>query len=124
MHYKVPPAVMPTRYWRAVGMTVGGSGQVTRRIYSGWVGGKIPTDRKYCDEREDQYRLFLGLILFKLVVPSLQPGVVGPYLVRGTWFPSRLPLEGTDHIQIFWAVTGDLRYPGVQDPVSSPQVFC
>jgi hypothetical protein len=105
-------------------MTVGGSGQVTRRIYSGWVGGKILTDRKYCDEREDQYRLFLGLILFKLVVPSLQPGVVGPYLVRGTWFPSRLPLEGTDHIQIFWAVTGDPQYPGVQDPVSSPQVFC
>jgi hypothetical protein len=37
--------------------------------------------------------------------------VVGPCLVRGEWFPSRLPLEGTSRIQIFWAVTDDPRYP-------------
>jgi hypothetical protein len=33
-------------------MTVGGLGRVIRRIYSGWVGGKILIIRGYCDERE------------------------------------------------------------------------
>jgi hypothetical protein len=36
-----------------------------------------------------------GLVLFKLVVPPFQPGVVGPYPVRRIWFPYRLSLEGT-----------------------------
>jgi hypothetical protein len=45
--------------------------------------------------------LLLGLVLFRLVVPPLQPRVVGPYPVRGVWFPNRLPLEGTAHIQKF-----------------------
>jgi hypothetical protein len=44
---------------------------------------------------------FLGLLLFRLVAPPLQPRVVGPYLVRGLWFPDLFPLEGTDHIQNF-----------------------
>jgi hypothetical protein len=43
----------------------------------------------------------MGLVLLRLVVSPLQPGVVGPYLVWGTWFPSRLTLEGTSHIQIY-----------------------
>jgi hypothetical protein len=43
--------------------------------------------------------LLLGLVLFSLVVPPLQPRVVGLYLVWGVWFPSRLPLEGTGRIQ-------------------------
>jgi hypothetical protein len=33
-------------------------------------------------------RSFLDLILFKQVTPPLQPGEVGPYPVRGAWFPS------------------------------------
>jgi hypothetical protein len=37
---------------------------------------------------------------FKLVVPPLQPGELGPYLVWVTWFPNHLTLE----------------VPGVQDP--------
>jgi hypothetical protein len=49
------------------------------------------------------YRLLLGLDLLRLVAPPLQPGVVGPYPVWGVWFPSRLTLEGTDHIQNFGA---------------------
>jgi hypothetical protein len=36
-----------------------------------------------------------GFSSFKLVVLSLQLGEVGPYLVRGTWFPNCLPREGT-----------------------------
>jgi hypothetical protein len=45
--------------------------------------------------------LLPGLVLLKLSVPRLQPGVVGPYLVGGVWFLSRLLLEGTDGIQLF-----------------------
>jgi hypothetical protein len=45
------------------------------------------------------------------VVPPLQSGMVGSYLVRGAWFPSHLPLDGTGRIHIFLAVTDDLRYP-------------
>jgi hypothetical protein len=48
------------------------------------------------------HELLLGLVLFKLVVPSLQPGVMGSYLACGVRFPSLLLLEGTGHIQIFW----------------------
>jgi hypothetical protein len=45
--------------------------------------------------------LFLGLVLFRLVAPPLQPGVVGSYLVWGIWFSNRLPLDGTDCIHNF-----------------------
>jgi hypothetical protein len=45
--------------------------------------------------------LLTRLVLFKLVAPPLQPGLVGLYLVWGVWFPSRLPLEGTGCIQNF-----------------------
>jgi hypothetical protein len=40
-----------------------------------------------------------GLILFRLAAPPLQTGVVGPYLVWGIRFPSRLLLEGNSRIQ-------------------------
>jgi hypothetical protein len=32
---------------------------------------------------------------FKLVVPPLQPGVMGLYPIHSAWFPIRLSLEGT-----------------------------
>jgi hypothetical protein len=69
-----------------------------RRIYSGQTGGKILPARGCHDGKEDQYGSFLNLVLFKLEVSPLQRGMVGPYLVQGTWLPSHLPLEGTDHI--------------------------
>jgi hypothetical protein len=43
--------------------------------------------------------LLSGLILFRLVAPALQPGVVGSYPTHGVWFLSRLLLEGIDCIQ-------------------------
>jgi hypothetical protein len=52
-----------------------------------------------------------GISFFRLVAPPLQPRVVGSYLVRGVWFSSHLPLEGTDHIQNVRVVTNGLRYP-------------
>jgi hypothetical protein len=45
--------------------------------------------------------LLSGIDLFRLVVPPLQPGVVGLYPVRDVWLPSHLPLEGTGCIQNF-----------------------
>jgi hypothetical protein len=40
--------------------------------------------------------------LFRLVAPSFSSWSGGAaFLVRGEWFPSRLPLEGTAHIQNF-----------------------
>jgi hypothetical protein len=72
--------------------------RVARRIYSGQTSGEILSVRGYCDRREDRYGSFMGLVLFRLVAPPLQPRVVGPYLVWGAWFPSRLPLEGTGRI--------------------------
>jgi hypothetical protein len=47
------------------------------------------------------YNLFSSLVLFRLVAPPLQLGVVGSYPVWGVWFPSHLPLDGTDRIQMF-----------------------
>jgi hypothetical protein len=57
--------------------------QVARRSYNGQIGGEILPVRDHQDGREDQYRLDPGLILFRLVVSSLQLGVVGPYLACG-----------------------------------------
>jgi hypothetical protein len=77
------------------------SSQVIQKIYSGQTGGEILSVRAYRDGWEDRYRSFLGLVLFRLVVPPLKPEVMGPYLVWGGWFPSRLLLEGTGRIQTY-----------------------
>jgi hypothetical protein len=45
--------------------------------------------------------LLLSLVLFKLMVPPLQLGVVERYPIRGVWFPSRLLLVGTCRNQIY-----------------------
>jgi hypothetical protein len=48
--------------------------------------------------RCDGHGSFPGLVLFRLVAPPLQPGVVGTSPGTGVCFPSHLPLEKTDHI--------------------------
>jgi hypothetical protein len=56
------------------------------------------------------------------VIPLLQPGAVGPYLVWGTWFSTHLPLEGTwsyPDLGFNWRPTVLV----VQDPDSSPRAF-
>jgi hypothetical protein len=45
--------------------------------------------------------MVLGLVLFGWVASLLQPGVVGPYLVRGVWFSYPFALKRTGHIQNF-----------------------
>jgi hypothetical protein len=69
--------------------------RITTRRYSGQIGGKILHAHDHRDGRKGQCGLLLGLVLFRLVVPPFQLRVVGPYLVRGVWFPSHLALKGT-----------------------------
>jgi hypothetical protein len=51
-----------------------------------------------------------------LVVPPLQLGVTGPYLVWGIWFPIRLQLEGTEPYPIFLGRNQRPAIPEVRDP--------
>jgi hypothetical protein len=68
--------------------------------------------RIYRDEREDRYRSLLDLIPFKVVTPSLQPGVVVSYQVWGVWFPPPFAARGNRSYLVLWVVV----VPGVQDP--------
>jgi hypothetical protein len=53
-------------------VTAEGPSRLTGRIYNGCVAGEILIVRGYCDGREGWYELFLGLILFfMLVAPPL-----------------------------------------------------
>jgi hypothetical protein len=68
----------------------------------GWAeGGKILPGHDYRNEGKRWCGLLLALVLFRLVAPPLQSGVVGPYLILGVWIPSCLPLEQTGRILNF-----------------------
>jgi hypothetical protein len=68
---------------------------------TGLTGGEILPTHSYQYGGKYWCGLLSGLVLFSLVIPPLKPGVVGSYLVWGTWFPSHLSLEGIDCINIF-----------------------
>jgi hypothetical protein len=76
------------------------------------IGGKILPTRGYRDGGKDWHRLLPGLVLFRLVIPPLQPKVMGPYVIHGTWFPSHLLLEGTGPYSDFWVITSGPWYSG------------
>jgi hypothetical protein len=61
-------------------------------------GGEILHVHDYRNEGKQLCGLLSGVVLFRLVAPPLQVGVVGSYLVRDAWFPSYLLLVGTDRI--------------------------
>jgi hypothetical protein len=61
-------------------------------------GGEILRTHVYHNKEERWCVLILGSVLFLLVTPPLQPGVVGSYLIWGVWFSNHLLLEGTSHI--------------------------
>jgi hypothetical protein len=67
----------------------------------GQIGCEILTVHVYRNEEERRCELLQGSVLFRLVVPPLQTGVVGSYPVLSIWFASRLLLEGTGRIQNF-----------------------
>jgi hypothetical protein len=83
-----------------------------RISYDGLTGGKILPTHGHLDREKDWFELLLGLVLFRLVVPPLQPGVVGTYPV---WVFDSLAVycwREMGHIQIYWAITNKPRYPG------------
>jgi hypothetical protein len=85
--------------------------------WSGLTGGEILPAHDYQDGGMCWRGLLQSLALFSLVVPPLQVGVVGPYSVRGVWFPNRLPLEELD-ISRFLGHNWPPTVPGIQDPDS------
>jgi hypothetical protein len=62
--------------------------------------------------RSDGRGSFPGLVLFSLVAPPLQPGVVGSFPGTGCMVPQSFAAGGNQSYLKFWAVTGGLRYPG------------
>jgi hypothetical protein len=97
--------------------------RVMRKNYIKRTGDEIMFICGYQGEREDKYRFHSGLVLFRFVVPPLQSGGVRPFLVWGAWFPSHLPLKGTELYPEFWAIIGDPRYPGYKTLTRADQVL-
>ena len=81
---------------RGPGLTLARGGR-----QDGQTSGEILPIHIYSNEGKIRYGLLPGLVLFRLVTPPLQSGVVRPYPVWGAWFPSCVSLEGTDRIQNF-----------------------
>jgi hypothetical protein len=74
----------------------GSPGRGERR--SGLTGDEILPAHDYHNTGKCLRGLLLGLVLFKLVAPPLQPRVVESYSIHGVWFPSHLLLEGSGRI--------------------------
>jgi hypothetical protein len=66
----------PRHVYRGLGFV---SSRVTRMSYSRQTSGGIMFVHGYQDGRDDWYGLGPSLVPFRLVVPPLQLGVVGPY---------------------------------------------
>jgi hypothetical protein len=76
---EVPTPVVLSRYWRTPGHV---PRWVMRRSYSGPTGGETLLARGHWSGRKLRYGSGSGLVHFRLVVPPLQPVVVGLYLAR------------------------------------------
>jgi hypothetical protein len=57
------------------------------------IGGEILPAHAHHRVEKQTDGSFSRFVLFLLVAPPLQPGVVGPYPIWGVWFPSHLPLD-------------------------------
>jgi hypothetical protein len=98
---EVSALVVPNRYQKTLGEAAGSPSTSRGKRRSRLTSGEILPARDYRDGGSVLARITLEFGFFRLVVPHLQPGVVGPYPVWGVWFPSRFSLEGTGCIQIF-----------------------
>jgi hypothetical protein len=90
---------------------------------TGVTGGEILPAHGYRDGKKDWCGVLLGLILFRLIFPPLQPRVVGPYPVWSIRFSSHLLLEGTKLYPVLLGCNRRPVVPGVQDPDNSPRAF-
>jgi hypothetical protein len=61
--------------------------------------------------------LFARLVLFRLVAPTLQPGVVRPSLGMGCMLPQPFAAGGNRPYPEFWAVAGGPQYLGYFTPI-------
>jgi hypothetical protein len=115
--------VVHTQYWRTLRCGYRGPGCVSsqglRIRQAGLTCGEILPACGYWDGGRDWCGLLTGPVLFRLVVPPLQPEVMGPYPVQGTWFPSRLSLEGIASYLDFLDHNRWLAILGVQNPDTS-----
>jgi hypothetical protein len=80
-----PASVVLTRYWKPPGTSL-----ARGMRWSGLTSCEILAARDYRDRGMYWCGLLSGFVLFRLVVSPLHPGVVGPYPVRGAWFPNHL----------------------------------
>jgi hypothetical protein len=64
------------------------------------------------ERRSDDRRSFSGLVLFRLVAPPLQHGVVGPFPSMRCMVIQPFAAGGNRSYPKFWAITGGPRYPG------------
>jgi hypothetical protein len=101
--YRDPEVDRASLVWKAPGRGDWMLGPILGRggMCNGHTCGKILPAHVYRNEEKRRCGLLPGLVIFKLVAPPLQLGVLGPYLVQGIWFPGPMLLEGTGHIQNF-----------------------
>jgi hypothetical protein len=62
--------------------------------------------------RSDGRGPFIGLVLFRLVAPPLQPEVVGSFPGMGCMVPQSFAAGGNQSYPDFWAITSVPRYLG------------
>jgi hypothetical protein len=96
-------SIEPIHYWKPLGGAIGRPGPSRGGEGSG-PGRQVAKSclpMTYRNKGKRWCGLLPSLVLFKLVGPPLQSGVVGSYLVQGVWFSSHLLLEGTCCIQNF-----------------------
>jgi hypothetical protein len=65
----------------------------------------------------------VGLVLFRLVAPPLQPRVVGPFSGMGCMVPLSFATGGNRSYSEFGAVTGGPRYLGYITPTVAPEPY-
>jgi hypothetical protein len=79
-------------------------------MWNGQTSGEILSARANYRVEGSWCGSFLGLVLFRLVAPSLQLGVLGPSPSTGCMVSQPFAVRGNLSYPEFWAVTGVPRY--------------
>jgi hypothetical protein len=66
-------------------------------------------------------QIFLGLVLFMLVAPPLQPGVARSFPSMGYLVPQPFAARGNQLYLEFWAITGGPWYPVYITSIVAPE---
>jgi hypothetical protein len=84
----------------------------------GQIGGEIPSACTNCKLEKWWRGSFLRLVLFRLVAPPLQPGVVGPFPGTVCLVPRPFATRWNLSYLEFLTITGGPRYSGYITPTS------